>query len=411
MSSNENKIPGRGWSLLVIGWGVLFLAVFGIFVLGIILPTLRKEFGFGLKVAGMIASITFIVKVVIYIPVALFAARAKPKMVLGFAFMLMGIALILHGFATSVNMLYVARVLMSVASASMIAPLVLVKTNWVPKNRFSEINGYETFVTILGQLIGTAGVVFLVTALGNWRNMMITMGSIALIFAIMWFTLYKENDAVGAIRMSEKQPFIAPLKKAMKQPAVWLLSLGWPGTTLVWIAFLVFWPTYATETFGFTMAKAAMLIGIIPIASAIACLTAPRIANWIGVDKLMIWPWGFILAVAYFLTLQTGSVPLLGVMFFIVGYGAFAFVPVGMTVIYKIPGLDPGSISTGISVLQTLTAAGGALGGLLVGFLGPSIGLYKAMAVCCLAPIIFGILTLFLPEYGRKAIEKAKLTM
>lgn len=35
-------------------------------------------------------------------------------------------------------------------------------------------------------------------------------------------------------------------------------------------------------------------------------------------------------------------------------------------------------------------------------------GLYNGMAICCLSPLIFGVLTLFLPELGRKYEEKKK---
>ena len=122
------------------------------------------------------------------------------------------------------------------------APLVLVKTNWIPSSRMAQINGYEYFVTSFGQLVGTSGVVVLIAVLGGWRNMLITLGAVGIALAVAWFLLYKENDKVGAIKMPGKQPFIAPLKKALKQKAIWLLAIGWPGTTLVWIAFTTFWP-------------------------------------------------------------------------------------------------------------------------------------------------------------------------
>ena len=407
MTKND-KIPGRGWTLVLIGWGALFLAAFGTFALGLILPDLREEFGFGLEVSGALSSITFVVKTFIYIPLALLATRMKPKLLLGFIFGTLGVPLLLHGLASGVTMLYLGRAIMAVASAGIVAPLVLVKTNWIPSSRMAQINGYEYFVTSFGQLVGTSGVVVLIAVLGGWRNMLITLGAVGIALAVAWFLLYKENDKVGAIKMPGKQPFIAPLKKALKQKAIWLLAIGWPGTTLVWIAFTTFWPTYATESLGLSMAQAGMLLGIIPIASAIACLTSPKLTNWIGVDKLMIWPWGFILPVAYYVALKTSSIPVLAVMFFIAGYGAFAFVPVGTTVVYKLPGMDSGSISAGVSVVQTMTSIGGALAGVIIGSLGNSMGLADALGICCLSPVIFGVLTLFLPEYGRKATEKAK---
>ncbi|MEL7657917.1 MAG: MFS transporter, partial [Bacillota bacterium] len=386
-----------------------FLASFGSYALGLLLPTLTKEFNFGLGVSGTLSSITFFVKVLIYIPLALLAARVKPKLVLGCAFAVMGLSLIIQGVATSTIMLYVGRAIMAFGSAGIIAPLALVITNWVPKPRIAQINGWQNFVVTFGQLVGSAGVVYLIAMLGSWRNMLVTLGAVGIALSVIWFFVYKENEAAGAIKLPGKQPFFEPLKRALKQKAVWLLLLGWPVTTLAWTAFSTFYPTYAVENLNISLTQAGWLIGIMAIAAAIACITSPKIAHWIGVDKLVIWPCGFILPVMFFLVLKVSSFPLLAVLFFILGYVAYAFVPVATTVIFKIPGIDAGAISASVSIIQTTTALGAAIAGIIISTLGTtSIGLYGALVVCGLSTIIFGILTLFLPEYGRKAMEKAK---
>lgn len=408
MNSKINKIPGKGLTLILIGWGVLFLASFGSYALGLLLPTLTEEFNFGLGVSGTLSSITFIVKVLIYIPLALLATRVKPKLVLGLAFAVMGASLIIQGSATSTTMLYIGRAIMAFGSAGIIAPLALVIANWVPKTRVAQINGWQNFVVTFGQLVGSAGVVYLIALLGSWRNMLMALGAIGVALAVIWFLIYRENDAASAMKMPGKQPFIAPLKRALKQKAVWLLLIGWPVTTLAWTAFATFYPTYAVDNLGMSLTQAGWLVGVMAIAAAIACITSPKLAQWIGVDKLVIWPCGFILPVMFFLVLQVSSFPLLVVLFFILGYTAYAFVPVATTLIFKLPGIDSGAISASVSVIQTTTAAGAAVAGILISTLGTSIGLYGALVVCGLSTIIFGILSLFLPEYGRKAMEKAK---
>jgi len=154
------------------------------------------------------------------------------------------------------------------------------------------------------------------------------------------------------------------------------------------------------------LAQAGFILGLIPISSIVASVTAPKLAHWIGVDKLMMWPWGIILPFAYFLGLKTSSVPLLCITFIIAGYGAYAFVPIAMTLLYKIPGIKPATISVSISFILTLTSIGGTLAGIIVGQLSSSMGLYGSMAVCCLSPLLWLVTTIFLPEYGRKAMEK-----
>ena len=241
---------------------------------------------------------------------------------------------------------------------------------------------------------------------GSWNNLMFFCGIASLIMAVIWFVIYRDNPT-GPMPDTKNESFFQPLIKALKLKVVWLFGIGWIGTTLVWIAFTSFWPTYAIETYGMDIETAGWLIGVIPIASVIACLTSTKIAYWLGHDKWMIWPWGFILPFAYYFTLRTSSVPLLVILFFIAGYGAFAFGPIAITTLFKIPNVEPSVTATGLGFVFTLSSIGGTLAGVIIGALTSSMSLYMTMAICCASPFLWGILTLFIPEYGRIATEKA----
>ena len=208
---------------------------------------------------------------------------------------------------------------------------------------------------------------------------------------------------------AQKVQFLAPLKEACSHRTIWLLALGWWGTGLIWNAVYSYWPTYVHDSFGIGTEVSGVILGILPIASIIGSLTSPKIADKIGYDKPMICIWGFILPVAYFCMMITSSIPLLCVAVFVAGYGAYAFVPIAFTSIYKIKGISPQAVSIGMAMIFTTNGVGGALGGTLSAALSQSMGLEGALKVCCLFPLIFGILTLFLPEMGRKAAEKEQL--
>ena len=405
----KEKIPGRGMLLTSFGWIAMFLAYFGTFALGIILPFMCKDMGAdAVSLGSTLSSVAFACKVVVYIPFALWAARANPKFFLAIVYIVLGASLVLHGLANNVPMLYVGRILMSCAGAGISAPLALVKTNWIPRSRLGGINGIENAVGTVGQYVALSVTAPLIALLGSWRTVLAVFGGIGIIVGALWILLFKENEAVGKIVPAEKKPFLEPLKEALKHRSVWLLGIGWPGTTLVWIAITTFWPTYASTELGINLATAGVLVGLIPIGSIIGSLTAPKLADWIGVDKLMLWPWGLILPVVYFLPVASSSVVVAAICFFIAGYGAYAFVPVAMTHLYKIPGISPAAIGTAISFILTLTSIGGTLAGTIVKSLYASMGLSGALKVCCLSPLLWFATTIFLPEYGRKAMEKKK---
>ena len=405
--ATKEKIPGRGMLLTSFGWIAILLSYFGTFALGLILPYMCEEMGLdSVSLGSSLSSLAFLVKVIVYIPLAMFAARANPKYFLAIVYIMLGGSLILHGLANNVTGLYVGRIMMAAAGSGIMAPLALVKTNWIPKSRLGGLNGIENAVGTVGQYFALSVTVPLIGILGSWRSVLAIFGGIGVIIGVLWIVLFKENEAVGKIVPAQKKPFFQPIGEALKHRSVWLLGIGWPGTTLVWIAITTFWPTYAAEDLGISLEVSGVLLGLIPVGSIIGSLTAPKLADMIGVDKLMLWPWGLILPVMYFLPLVISNVPLIAVCFFIAGYGAYAFVPVAMTHVYKLPGISPAAIGGGISFILTLTSLGGTLAGVLVNALYGSLGLAGALKVCCLSPLLWFATTIFLPEYGRKAMAK-----
>ncbi len=405
--ATKEKIPGRGMLLTSFGWIAILLSYFGTFALGLILPYMCEEMGLdSVSLGSSLSSLAFLVKVIVYIPLAMFAARANPKYFLAIVYIMLGGSLILHGLANNVTGLYVGRIMMAAAGSGIMAPLALVKTNWIPKSRLGGLNGIENAVGTVGQYFALSVTVPLIGILGSWRSVLAIFGGIGIIIGVLWIVLFKENEAVGKIVPAQKKPFFQPIGEALKHRSVWLLGIGWPGTTLVWIAITTFWPTYAAEDLGISLEVSGVLLGLIPVGSIIGSLTAPKLADMIGVDKLMLWPWGLILPVTYFLPLVISNVPLIAVCFFIAGYGAYAFVPVAMTHVYKLPGISPAAIGGGISFILTLTSLGGTLAGVLVKALYGSLGLAGALKVCCLSPLLWFATTIFLPEYGRKAMAK-----
>ena len=405
--ATKEKIPGRGMLLTSFGWIAILLSYFGTFALGLILPYMCEEMGLdSVSLGSSLSSLAFLVKVIVYIPLAMFAARANPKYFLAIVYIMLGGSLILHGMANSVTGLYLGRIMMAAAGSGIIAPLALVKTNWIPKSRLGGLNGIENAVGTVGQYFALSVTVPLIGILGSWRSVLAIFGGIGVIIGVLWIVLFKENEAVGKIVPAQKKPFFQPIGEALKHRSVWLLGIGWPGTTLVWIAITTFWPTYAAEDLGISLEVSGVLLGLIPVGSIIGSLTAPKLADMIGVDKLMLWPWGLILPVMYFLPLVISNVPLIAICFFIAGYGAYAFVPVAMTHVYKLPGISPAAIGGGISFILTLTSLGGTLAGVLVNALYGSLGLAGALKVCCLSPLLWFVTTIFLPEYGRKAMAK-----
>lgn len=399
------KIPGLGWFYLVNLFVALFVSNFMTIGLGMLIPSIREDLNISLEVAATFSNITFLTQVIIALPVAAFATRVRPKVSVAFILLCLTAGCLLHAFAVNVAMIILGRVLLAVFAGSMGGPIQMVKSTWVPTPRMTYINGLQEVGSTLGQVIGTAGVTALITLLSTWRSVILALGIASAIITVIWLMLYKDN-AERPVVLSSGESVIAPLLQALKRKEFWLLAIGWPGTTLVWIAFTTFWPTYATEVAGIDLASAGVAVGMIPIGSFIAVLASPPLTNWIGRDKLMIWPWGLLIPVFYLIAMSTTNVFILCVVFFLAGFGAFAFVPVAMGIPWKLDNITAPVIAMGTSFVLMIANIGGTLAGVVVSAFMDMYDLRTALMICTCSPLLWFATTIFLPELGRKYQEK-----
>ena len=317
----SGKIELRGWGIVIIGWAAFMLANLSNFAFGIILPDMRQEIGFGLETSGWLSAVAWIGKGLLTIPISLFITKAKPKRILQIIFLVLGSGMLLQGFATNIVMLFVGRLFVMGVAAGILSVLVLFKIQYIPKDKMGFINGIETFAGPAGQTLGTIAIPFLLAIMTGWRSVMILMGFVGIALSVLWtFVCKDKNENKVEEVKKEKKSILAPLKEAVSQKNVLLLALGWPGTSLTWIAIYTFWPTYAVESLGLTLVQAGMVLGFLPVASMISSLLSPIIAKKIGYDKPIICLSGLILPISYFAMLQTSNIPLLCLASCICGY-------------------------------------------------------------------------------------------
>ncbi len=402
----KTKINKKTWTLLVACWVAMAIWQVVVFSFGMMLPDVMAEFSLDYGTAGLIGSVSGFVSVLLTIPTAFVATKFNPKYSVPGIMIILSVSLLIFGVAANVPMLFIGKIIGAAVSNGLASSLVIVKMRRVPAARFTGINGIENFVQPIGQVLATLCMAQLLMIVGGWRNVYIICAVLIIVMVVVWLVTYKDDESTEktAVASTAAPRQKGVMREALKQKTFWLLSLAWPGTTLIWIGMFYYWPSFITESAGISMAQAGFVLSFIPIFSAIASLTAPKIADKLGRDKLLIWPWGIILPIAYFCMLQTTSIPLLCICAAVAGYGAYCFVPIAFTTLYKL-GLRSEVVSVGTGMVLTGVALGSALGSGIVGGLISSIGIYKALAICCLSPVWFGILTLFVPERGRKALE------
>lgn len=408
----DEKVNSRVWSVLICAWVAIAAAQFTVFGYGMMMPGIMADFGVDTAVMGQIAGVAAWCQVISMIPLSLLLSRANPKFSVPLVILLIAAGLFIYGRATGVPMLYAGQILMAIFVNLIATLLVGAKVRGVPPSRYTGINGIENFVQPVGQTIALLFIVQLMVILGGWRGIYTTVAIILfaamILYILFWGSGKRINYGQAEAQAAAEAPqinFGTIAKEAFGNRVVWLTGLAWPGTTMVWIAMFYYFPTYATKELGFDLTTAGIILAMIPIFSAIASLTSPLLAKKIGYDKPLICIWGIILPIVYYMMMRVSSVPLLCLFSAIAGYGAYCFVPLAFTNVYKI-GLSQPAITLATGVILTFVTVGVALAGSVIGPLTGILGVKTALQVACFSPLWFGILTLFLPELGYKKMQR-----
>ena len=170
MARYKDKVPSRAWSMIIcysVFYCLTSLATQG---LGMILPSMAEQFDLTLTQQGYLSSTGFLIQVICGIPFAMFSIKIGPKYSLAILLCCGIIGYFFHGFALGFGMLLVGRALVCVGQTCLQGPSNMVKSNWVPLNRVSQVAGIEEFSSSMGFLVGTAAVAFFIAVLNGWQH-------------------------------------------------------------------------------------------------------------------------------------------------------------------------------------------------------------------------------------------------
>ncbi|MDR0908408.1 MAG: MFS transporter [Spirochaetaceae bacterium] len=422
MADTKIKLNSTTWSVLFCVWiaqGTVQILQFG---WGMMSPGIMEYLGTDIAQMGMVGGIGPWFSVLLTIPVTILAGRLNPHFAVALVIIILAIGQGLMAFATpetGVTLLVVGNIIAQIVNLAIPTLLATVKVKAVPAQKINLVNGIENMVQPIGQFIATMGMTALLTIAGGpvlgWKNVFYVICGILILAAILYYIIYGNGSKLTAginaqvqgagSSAGDEETWGHALLSAWKHKEVWLTSIAWPFTTLVWIAIFFYFPYYAQSVHGLSPALSGAIVAMIPLFSAIASATAPAITSKAGVDKPFICIWGIILPIVYLGMIMTSSVPVMFICSAIAGYGAYMWVPAAFSNLYKL-GLSQKGVTMAIGTLYSFMAIGSAGAGTVVGALINIIGFKEALILSCFTPVVFGILQLFVPEMGRKWLDK-----
>ncbi|MBI4267320.1 MAG: MFS transporter [Chloroflexi bacterium] len=386
--------------LLVLTQEVSILLVGG---LGMFLPAMRKDLGFGAAEAGLLGSLNQLATLLI-IPSTLLFIRLKPKWVYTAALLLATTAGFFIGKAPTFPFLAVFLFIKGLALMVRQIPETLLRLQWIPKKEFATVMGLTMGLTNMGQSTGIMIVPFLLILFGGWRSLFSVYALVLFITTIIWVVFARERITSTYRDGMASHEARSSLKSVLKRKEFMLLGLALFGGSLSYSCATLFLPTYLLEERGLPLTYIGLITGLLPVGGICANFTMGFISDKIGLRKPTMWPPSLFEPLLYFSLYSPVPVWLLPILAFLTGYVAWAPLAAYRTIPFELPGLKPSDIAVGQSLIQTLSMLGPVLGLPLAGILADSSGsvgiALRIMVIFSLTKPVAGFL---IPETGTKA--------
>ncbi|WP_076420236.1 MFS transporter [Colwellia sp. UCD-KL20] len=230
-------------------------------------PMLSEELGFTTVHMGYIFAAFGATYALMQIPGGILVDYVKPRILYPFILTAWSIATLIQGFVSSVTALIGCRMAIGIFEAPSYPANNKIVTSWFSEEeRASAIAAYTS-----GQFIGLAfltPVLIFIQASFGWRGLFIISGLIGIVWAAIWYFVYRDPSDVSEVAKEEAKTEVIAfewknLREAFSHKKLWGIYIGQFCLGGLLIFFLTWFPTYLMEFKGFSTIKTGFL-GSIP---------------------------------------------------------------------------------------------------------------------------------------------------
>ena len=231
-------------------------------LLSVAAPSMTKELAIDAATMGVVFSAFSWSYALAQLPGGVFLDRFGVRLTYFLSVGFWSVFTVLQGFATGLGTLVAFRLGLGAAEAPCFPANSRVLVTWFPQKERARANS----VYSVGMYFGIAflsPLLFWVTANWGWRVLFMTVGAVGLVFAAVWFAMYRDpaqnrriNQAEldhiaegGGGALSERTPFSwKDVGWLLRQRQILGASIGQFATNSTLVFFLTWFPTYlATE--------------------------------------------------------------------------------------------------------------------------------------------------------------------
>ena len=262
-------------------------------LLSVAAPSMTKELGIDAATMGLVFSAFSWSYALAQLPGGVFLDRFGVRLTYFLSVGFWSVFTVLQGFATGLASLVTFRLGLGAAEAPCFPANSRVLVSWFPQKERARANS----VYSVGMYFGIAfmsPLLFWVTANWGWRSLFTIVGFIGLVFAAVWYSLYRDpgqhrtvNQAEldhiaegGGGALSERTPFSwKDVGWLLKQRQIVGASIGQFATNSTLVFFLTWFPTYLATERHMSFIKVGFYAVLPFIAASIGVLCGGQISD------------------------------------------------------------------------------------------------------------------------------------
>ncbi len=246
-------------------------------------PKIIAEFHFSKGQMGAIFSAFATTYALLQIVGGTLGDRFGPRRVLALLMTWWSIFTVATAFASSFVSLYVIRALFGLGEAGGFPVATQALSTWYPPQARGWLQGLTHACARLGAAFAPPVIVWLTLSLGGWRPPFVILGSLGVLWSVLFFVYYRdrptEKASVNALELAHiygdsapsavKAKHTVPWRSILRNPNVWLLVfVDFCYGYNLWI-YLTWLPTYLIQARHFTF-KQLGVVGALPLLGGVA---------------------------------------------------------------------------------------------------------------------------------------------
>jgi len=171
-------------------------------VMGVAAPSVTEEFSISPELMGLLFSAFSWTYALSQIPGGLMLDRFGTRLTYGLSLGIWSLFTVIHGAASNMITLFAARLGLGVAEAPCFPCNSRVLSTWFPQHERARANS----VYAVGQYVGLAfmsPLLFWIVASYGWRALFLIFGGIGILYAFVWFALYRDPSQSSSVNAAE----------------------------------------------------------------------------------------------------------------------------------------------------------------------------------------------------------------